>query len=205
MNVAETITNTYTATDECGNTATCTQVITIDDTTDPVINCPADFSVQCIEDVPACVASDATATDNCTEVTITCAQGSLVGDECGGTITNTYTATDDCGNTTTCIQIITIDDTTDPEISCPADFSVQCIEDVPACVASDAAASDNCSEVTIFCVQGALVGMNVVEQLRILTPLQMNVAIQQHVLKSSRLMIRQIRRLVALQTIQYSA
>ena len=153
-----TIIRTWTATDDCGNTATCNQIITVDDITVPEISCPAGFSVQCVEDVPICDPADATATDNCGEVTITCGQGALVGGNCGGTITNTYTATDECGNTATCTQIITIDDTTDPVISCPSDFTVQCIEDVPPCNSGDATATDNCTEVTITCVQGSLVG-----------------------------------------------
>jgi len=69
--------------------------------------------------VPACDISDVTASDNCGGVTVTCSQGALVGDECGGTITNTYTATDDCGNTAECTQVITVNDTTDPEVDGP--------------------------------------------------------------------------------------
>ena len=42
-----------------------TQVITVNDDTPPVITCPPNFSVQCEEDVQACVPGDATATDNC--------------------------------------------------------------------------------------------------------------------------------------------
>ncbi|MDH3651057.1 MAG: T9SS type A sorting domain-containing protein, partial [Saprospiraceae bacterium] len=101
---------------------------------------------QCIEDVPPCNPSDASATDNCAEVTITCSQGQLVGGECGGTITNTYTATDACGNTATCIQVITIDDTTPPIIVCPANVQVTCIEDVPVADFAGGTVNDNCDD-----------------------------------------------------------
>ncbi len=155
-----TVTNTYTATDDCGNTDVCTQTITVNDTTPPEITCPAGFSVQCEGDVPACDPLDASATDNCDlDVDIACVQGPLVGGACGGTVTNTYTATDDCGNTDVCTQTITVNDTTPPEITCPAGFSVQCEGDVPACDPLDASATDNCDlDVDIACVQGPLVG-----------------------------------------------
>ncbi len=158
MTCPETITRTWTVTDNDGNTDTCDQVITVDDTTDPVINCPADYAVQCIEDVPACDPDDAVATDNCGMPNVTCSNGPLVGGECGGTVTVTYTATDDCGNTATCTQVITVDDTTNPMITCPADYAVQCIEDVPACDPDDAVATDNCGEVYLTCSNGPLVG-----------------------------------------------
>ncbi|HEX9751100.1 MAG TPA: hypothetical protein VGB22_07455, partial [candidate division Zixibacteria bacterium] len=154
-----TITRTYTATDPCGNVATCDQVITIDDNTDPVFTlCPAGFTVDCSDQVPPCNPTDATATDNCGVVTVTCSDGPLIGDDCSGTITRTYVATDPCGNIATCDQIITIEDNTAPTITCPADFAVECLADVPACDPADATASDNCVGVTVTCSDGPLIG-----------------------------------------------
>ncbi|MCI0743799.1 MAG: HYR domain-containing protein, partial [Verrucomicrobia subdivision 3 bacterium] len=110
-----TITRTHTVTDDCGNSVSCTQIITVNDTTPPMITCPAGGPVQCLADIPA--AGGATATDNCdTDVTITSSTGPLVGDACGGTVTRTHTATDDCGNTATCTQVFTVNDTTPPMI-----------------------------------------------------------------------------------------
>jgi hypothetical protein len=149
-----TVTNTYTATDACGNTAVCTQVITVNDTTDPMITCPAGFSVQCLEDVPACNPGNAMATDNCGIPTITCVQGPLVGGACGGTITNTYTATDACGNTAVCTQVITVNDTTDPVIVCPADVTVACLQDVPAADITLPVTSDNCQAPLVVTHEG---------------------------------------------------
>ena len=56
----------------------------------------------------------------------------MVGGACGGTITRTYRATDACGNFAECTQTITIDDTTDPTLTCPAGITVECVADVPA-------------------------------------------------------------------------
>ena len=63
---------------------------------------------------------DATATDNCGEVTITVEEANYPG-ACAGdyVITRTFTATDDCGNATSATQTITIVDTTAPEFTSP--------------------------------------------------------------------------------------
>src|SRR5690606_16484489 len=47
-----TITRTWSYTDACGNPATATQIITIQDTTNPVFDAaPADITVECVSDV----------------------------------------------------------------------------------------------------------------------------------------------------------
>ncbi len=136
------ITRTWTADDGCGNTSSCVQTITISDTTAPVITCPADVSHECDELVEY---GSATATDNCNEVTIT-SSDDVTGDDCDRTITRTWTATDVCGNASSCVQTITIYDTTAPEITCPADVSHECSDVVDY---GEATATDNCNAVTI--------------------------------------------------------
>ena len=49
-----TITRTFIVYDLCGNSATCDQTITIDDTTDPTITCPTDLALE------ACTTADIT-------------------------------------------------------------------------------------------------------------------------------------------------
>jgi hypothetical protein len=153
-----TITRTFTATDACGNSSSCTQIITVGDTIPPSITCPGPLAVDCVGDVPACDPTAATASDNCSVPVVTCSDGPLVGDECSGTITRTFTATDDCGNTASCTQIITVGDTTPPTISCPGPITVECVGDVPACDPTAATATDNCSVPVVTCVDGPLVG-----------------------------------------------
>jgi hypothetical protein len=98
---------TFTATDDCGNTATATQTITVVDTTAPVFTfVPEDVSVACLDDV---VLEMATAEDNCGEAVVT--YNDVITDEiCVDvyTIIRTFTATDDCGNEETAVQVITI-------------------------------------------------------------------------------------------------
>ena len=56
---------------------------------------------------------DATASDNCGEVTIEVSSETTAGDAAGNyTIVRTFTATDDAGNNSSATQTITVQDTT---------------------------------------------------------------------------------------------
>ncbi|MEM1000766.1 MAG: HYR domain-containing protein, partial [Bacteroidota bacterium] len=59
------VTRTYQATDGSGNTATCTQTITVVDSVPPVITCPADVTVECGMSTDPSATGTATATDDC--------------------------------------------------------------------------------------------------------------------------------------------
>ena len=119
-----TITRTWTYTDNCGNAATATQTITINDTQDPVLDpAPADVTVECVGDIPAM--TDLNWTDNCDGAgTVTGVDSPIPANLCGGTITRTWTYTDNCGNVATATQTITIDDTTPPTATNPATTTV---------------------------------------------------------------------------------
>src|SRR5204863_891164 len=67
------------------------------------------------------------------------------GKTCPEVITRTYRVTDDCGNLTDRIQQITIHDTTNPNISGPADVTVSCLGGVPTADTRLINASDNCA------------------------------------------------------------
>ena len=71
---------------------------------------------------------DATASDNCGEVTITVSSETTAGDAAGNyVIVRTFTATDDAGNSSSATQTITVQDTTAPEFTfVPADYTVEC-------------------------------------------------------------------------------
>ena len=105
----ETTTRTYRATDACGNSATCTQMITRTvDVTPPTITCPAPPVLTCNQAVPAPDITLVTATDNCTGTIVITHVGDVVTTSgCTETTTRTYRATDACGNTATCTQTIT--------------------------------------------------------------------------------------------------
>ena len=141
-----TVVRTFTATDDAGNSTSATQTITVQDTTAPEFtSVPADYTSECSD---ALILDDATASDNCGEVTIEVSSETIAGDAAGNyTVVRTFTATDDAGNSTFATQTITVEDTTAPEFtSVPADYTSECSDDL---ILDDATASDNCGEVTI--------------------------------------------------------
>ncbi|MGB1384165.1 MAG: hypothetical protein ACPG6N_02885, partial [Flavobacteriales bacterium] len=141
-----TITRTFTATDDAGNSASATQTITVQDTTAPEFTfVPADYSAECSDNMPM---DEATTADNCGTVTIDVSNETTPGNAAGNyTITRTFTATDDAGNSASASQTITVQDTTAPEFTfVPADYIAECSDDMPM---DDATASDNCGSVTI--------------------------------------------------------
>ena len=137
-----TVERTYVATDGCGNAATATQLITIEDAEAPVIAAEPFLQVLC-EEYPQGLLY-ASATDNCGETTLTFTDLEFA----GGCVTpfsnyvRTYTATDACGNTSTFEQTILLIDHVAPAFtSVPADVTIACDEEVPVFAA---AAEDNC-------------------------------------------------------------
>jgi PKD repeat protein len=147
-----TLLRSWTATDDCGNSSTCEQTITVVDTTAPVFDsCPADEWVECDAVPPP---ATLTATDNCDDVVDIAFSETRIDGDCPDsyTLVRTWTATDDCGNASTCEQTITVVDTTPPVISCPADVTAECDEGLDPHVNTRlgvATATDNCGDVTI--------------------------------------------------------
>lgn len=108
------VTKSWTVRDSCGRTATATQTVRFKrDTVPPVITRPADVLVQGQGKRRAAASlGTATATDNGGPVKITndaprSPNGSLAPFPVGTTIV-TWTATDACGNTATCLQKVTV-------------------------------------------------------------------------------------------------
>ncbi|TXH56943.1 MAG: hypothetical protein E6Q89_04835, partial [Bacteroidia bacterium] len=142
-----TLTRTWTATDESGNETVYTQIVTVQDTTKPVFveDLPQDTTVNC-DAVPDAVVM--TATDNCSgpsDITIDYTEVRTDGDcPYNYTLTRTWVATDECGNETTHVQIVTVQDTTKPVFveDLPQDILVDC-DAVPEPVILTA--TDNCS------------------------------------------------------------
>ena len=115
---AETITRTWTAADGCGNTASCEQTINVVDLTPPSITCPADMTVECDQPTDPSNTGTATAVDNCDESPLLGHSDSETPGKCPQerTISRTWTATDSCGNESSCAQTIEVLDTTPPVI-----------------------------------------------------------------------------------------
>jgi hypothetical protein len=169
---------TWSATDDGGRVASCTQTITITssgaDSVPPTLNVPGPVSAT--TNTCSALLDDelgvATASDNCGTVTISrtgvptfaCPTPSDPNRRCEsfvfptGTTIITYTATDNAGNVATGTQAVTVTESpaVNPTISAPADVTVNTGAGATSCgtVVSDAAlgnatASDNCGGVTV--------------------------------------------------------
>jgi|GEM_PF-5265827 len=120
------------------------QTVTVNDDTVPEIECPGDVEISCEDSSDPADTGMATATDNCTDSddtdgtdypVVSFEDVSTQGDDptmCdfyAYTITRTWTAEDECGNTATCDQVITVVDDTAPVIVCPDEATLECDED----------------------------------------------------------------------------
>jgi hypothetical protein len=108
---------------------TCQKTVSVNDVTPPTItNCPADLTLDCDGDTSTTNTGVLTATDNCS---VSISHSDVVTGSCSKLITRTWTATDPCGNTSTCVQHIITRDRTAPIINCPT--------------TGNATATDNCT------------------------------------------------------------
>ena len=161
---AGTYTNTWTVADDCGNTsAVFTQVITIEDNTEPAWTTAAgdlDRTLECSDAAGIEAAQDLfpIASDLCDAnvENIVKVEGLFVpsaGCEQAGTYTNTWTVADDCGNTSAVFtQVITIEDNTEPTAICK-NITTELDENGNASIADDAVNNgsyDNCSSTLNF-------------------------------------------------------
>ncbi|MDA0729707.1 MAG: hypothetical protein O3C18_08470, partial [Bacteroidetes bacterium] len=143
---------TFTATDDCGNSSSVSATFTIEDTTAPVFDpyTPTQ-AVECSDADPTDITyMPITAQDQCSDVTYSIDAYCMSGG-CLWTMMRVWTATDDCGNSTTVEQYLMLTDNTAPVVTAPADFSVNAdSEDCSADISEDAAGSpeysDNCGD-----------------------------------------------------------
>lgn len=150
-----TLQRTWKVTDACGNSTTCIQMIQITDLLKPTLLCPPPATISCESSILPAVTGTATAADNCTpvnaiQIAYTDNTTGLFGCNGTGVLWRTWTATDLCGNVSSCIQQIWIVDDTDPVITCPPNITISCSDSSHPSVTGAATATDNCSaQVTI--------------------------------------------------------
>ncbi|WP_164914184.1 T9SS type B sorting domain-containing protein [Aquimarina sediminis] len=119
------ITRTYSVADSAGNSINVTQIITISDTVDPILDCPTDQVL-----VTGAVIPDYTglvvATYNC-DSSLGIIQNPVAGSPFTDDMTIEFTVTDVSGNIGRCsITITATTDTEAPKINCPSDQELSC-------------------------------------------------------------------------------
>jgi VCBS repeat-containing protein len=123
-----------------------------DDTIPPVINCPADVTVEVHVSTDPSITGFATATDNADPAPhVTYGDASTQNadgipdtpDDYNFVITRTWTAEDASGNVSTCPQIITVQDTIPPVITTPPNVTLAEPADVSPANTGEATAVDN--------------------------------------------------------------
>ena len=109
-----------------GCVSSCSTEVLVNDTTLPSLVCPTDRVLECPADTRTNVTGMPVVSDDCVNLTVSYVDA--VTNLCGGAkiIARTWTAIDRCGNTTNCIQTITVRDTIKPTITCPANRVSEC-------------------------------------------------------------------------------
>jgi uncharacterized protein YjbI with pentapeptide repeats len=141
-----TTTVTWTASDAAGNESTATQTVTVQDTTAPAITAPANVLEEASAPQTAVTTGTATATD---AVGVTSISSDAPATFPVGTTTVTWTASDAAGNVSTATQTVTIQDTTAPAITVPADVSAEATGTATTVAIGTATATDAVGPVTI--------------------------------------------------------
>lgn len=147
---------TMTVTDLSGNSSTCTFFAVAIDNTDPVVTCPntMDMAINssCQYVIPD-LSSAVTGTDNCSSISnMTITQNPVAGSTGTGMTAVLITLSDEQGNNSTCITMLSPIDTEAPVITCP---SPSPINNGTSCdytlgfYGSTALVLDNCSGYTI--------------------------------------------------------
>ncbi|MFT7605590.1 MAG: hypothetical protein ACI8VT_003185 [Saprospiraceae bacterium] len=168
----------YTATDACSNPSICSFMITVEDQIAPVPICQNYQTISLSNAgttiVPASVFDNASF-DNCGPVSILARR--LDNPDCPGNDESSFDTevpfyccdvlsdhviivlqvTDAVGNINTCEVEVSINDNLNPEIICPADVVLDCLEDpFDLSLTGEASAIDNCEVTLIYITEGTL-------------------------------------------------
>ncbi|MEM8906269.1 MAG: T9SS type A sorting domain-containing protein, partial [Bacteroidota bacterium] len=139
-----TIARTWIFDDGCGNSTSVSQNIIVRDTIPPVPPmAPANLLLQCSTDIPT--ANSLTANDNCGQAITVMPTEEMAPGDCPQqfTLIRTWVFEDSCGNGSSAVQFIEVNDSTPPLTpNPPEDLTIQCANDIPDAIALTAI--DNC-------------------------------------------------------------
>lgn len=139
------LTRTWIATDDCGNTNSAVQTITVEDTTPPAFNNQPTNQIVSCNAVPS--PATVTISDSCDPDPMIAFSESRSNGTCeyNYTLTRSWVATDVCGNQSTFNQTITVQDTEAPQFVGPNNISVSCQQGIdPGATGTPGAMVDNC-------------------------------------------------------------
>lgn len=145
---------TYQVIDDCGNTSTCDQVFFWTGDLEPptIVTCAPDIDLGCNPVlIPGGDTNLVNATDNCGVSSIAIVGESVVTNGCTVTLNRTYVVFDGCGNSNTCVQVLSWTEDLEPPVitACPPDEDLGCNPVIPAPDVSLVMTTDNCGMVTV--------------------------------------------------------
>jgi hypothetical protein len=144
---------TYQATDASGNSATCTQTITVNDINPPTISAPSGATAN--TDPGQCYASNIalgspTASSFCGDTVTVTSNAPAVFPK--GVTQVIWSAIDFCGNSAATTQNVLVVDNQPPSISCPGNILANAVDANGATITFSVTATDNCdSNLTVNC------------------------------------------------------
>ncbi|MCB0656035.1 MAG: T9SS type A sorting domain-containing protein [Saprospiraceae bacterium] len=162
------INRVWTVEDQCGNTTTGIQIIQVVDTVAPEIICPSTANASCnFMEVPLFnsyqqfLDAGGIATDNCELDTSSFTYTGSSMDTLGVIIRmhRTYQISDACGNSSSCDQLISLEDVIPPVAVCRSGFTIMADENGMATISADSidgGSSDNCGIDTMYVVPNVL-------------------------------------------------
>ena len=137
---------TWVVIDCCNKTNVCRQLVTVVDTTPPVVTCPTNKVVEC---GTAWAFDPPQAVDACCGTNVTRAiLGTVTNGTCPTEVTRSWVIEDCCTNRAVCTQTVRIVDTTPPTLVCPSNMVVKTCG-TNAIVTWTETASDLCGGVVV--------------------------------------------------------
>src|SRR5437867_4086782 len=134
-------------------------MITFADTVPPTISCPMNKVLACGDSTDPANTGNPTTGDNCGQAVTVSHVDVALPVNCTGRagIARHWLATDACGNTNGCVQMITFADTVPPTISCPMNKVLACGDSTDPANTGNPTTGDNCGQaVTVSHVDVAL-------------------------------------------------
>ncbi|MBP7273032.1 MAG: T9SS type A sorting domain-containing protein [Saprospiraceae bacterium] len=157
---------TYRVEDQCGNIATTTLDVLVEDSQQPIAICESDFIVALTDSGTALAFAqtfDDGSFDNCTSLTGLDMQAQRMGAttfddyvtftcaDLGSAVPIVFQVTDETGNSNRCMVNVTVQDKIMPRLtSVPADITINCNQNInDLTLTGNAVGLDNCSNVTL--------------------------------------------------------